>query len=88
MSYCSVSLVTFYRHRVPVAEIAFSSERQSLESLQSLFKLKSIVLCLLAVSSCSDFFCEQMNEFDRPDIVTHVISEYVAFMIIWDKVIF
>ena len=41
----------------------------------SLFKLKISVLCLLAVSSCSNFFCEQINEFDRPDIIAHIISK-------------
>jgi len=29
-----------------------------------------------------------MNKFDRPDIVTYVVSKHITFMIVWDKIVF
>jgi hypothetical protein len=43
---------------------------------------------LLSVCSFFDFFRQQMNKFDRPNIICYIISKHATFMIVRDKVIF
>jgi hypothetical protein len=43
---------------------------------------------LLPICSFFDFFRQQMDKFDRPNIICHIIGKHATFMIVRDKVVF